>query len=387
MTSSKKYPVAPAAELNHDPVSLAKLSPELARGNFHALLLANPNFFGNLVNSEFLPILNISGDTAYESLGCVGYNPQSEQLRAVINIKLSSGYSGGLCSNGSDEYVRFYLSYDAGATWQDQGLRAVNVFDVPGPKPLEYAVSLNISPSEEFCFIQNLPLVRAILSWNFPPPANSPNFIPVWGDVKDVPIQIEGFEFIIFANLLAEAKVKLPNEFAQAVNLNQPIQVAEAKVLGPVDLHDLYKGKNVPQHRYLATSLAAAVGPTASTAKAALSYAVATKAVPSFAGIADINIAALVEAWLNTQGNTTYEQLDCIGLDVNTSQLAGVIQVKQSSGFSGGPCTTGSTEFVAFWVDWGLGFEYAGTTSVVVHDYSQIPPAGLEYNVFLPIDY
>ena len=386
MTSSKNHPVAAAAEFTHDPISLAKLSPELARGNFHALLLANPNFFGNLVNSEFQPILTISGDTAYESLGCVGYNPQSQQLRAVINIKLSSGYSGGLCSNGSDEYVRFYLSYDNGATWQDQGLRAVNVFDVSGPKPLEYAVSLNISPSEEFCFIQNLPLVRAILSWNFPPPANSPNWIPVWGDVKDATIQIEGFEFIIFANLLAEAKVKLPNEFAQAVNLNQPIHVSEANALGPVDLHELYKGKNVPQHRYLAGSLSAAVGPTASTAKAALSYAVAAKAVPSFAGIPDINLAALVEAWLNTQGNTAFEQLDCVGLDVNASQLAGVIHVKQSSGFSGGPCTTGSTEFVAFWVDWGSGFEYAGTTSVVVHDYSQIPATGLEYNVFLPID-
>ena len=187
--------------------------------------------------------------------------------------------------------------------------------------PLEYAVSLNISPSEEFCFIQNLPLVRAILSWNFPPPANSPNWIPVWGDVKDATIQIEGFEFIIFANLLAEAKVKLPNEFAQAVNLNQPIHVSEAKALGPVDLHELYKGKNVPQHRYLASSLSAAVGPTASTAKAALSYAVAAKAVPSFAGIPDINLAALVEAWLNTQGNTAFEQLDCVGLDVNASPM------------------------------------------------------------------
>jgi hypothetical protein len=41
---------------------------------------------------------------------------------------------------------------------------------------------------------------------------------------------------------------------------------------------------------------------------------------------------------------------------------------------------------VAFWVDWGSGWEYAGTTSVVVHDYSSIPAGGLEYNVFLPVD-
>ena len=386
MTSPKNHPVAASTEAAHDPISLAKLSPELARSNFHALLLANPNFFGNLANSEAQAVLNISGDTAYESLGCVGYNPQSQQLRAVINIKLSSGYSGGLCSSGSDEYVRFYLSYDNGATWQDQGIRAVNVFDVTGPKPLEYAVSLNISPSEEFCFIQNLPLVRAILSWDFPPPALSPNWTPVWGDVKDVQIQIDGFEFILLEALLADAKLKLPKEFALAVDIAQPIHVAEPKTLSPIDLHEMYKGKNVPLHRYLATSLAAAVGPTANTAKASLSYAVAAKQVPSFAGIADINLTNLVEAWLNTQGNTTYEELDCVGLDINASQLAGVLRVKQSSGFSGGPCTAGSTEFVAFWVDWGAGFEYAGVTSVGVHDFSQIPSAGLEYNVFLPVD-
>lgn len=64
--------------------SLAKLSPELARGNFHALLLANPNYFGNLAESTFTPVLDIQGDTAYEALGCVGYNPQFEIGRAHV---------------------------------------------------------------------------------------------------------------------------------------------------------------------------------------------------------------------------------------------------------------------------------------------------------------
>ena len=199
------------------PISLAKLSPELARGNFHALLLANPNYFGNLTESTFKPVLTIQGDTAYESLGCVGYNPQFEQLRATINIKLDGGYSGAICTIGSNEYVRFYLSYDGGTTWLDQGLTAVNVFDVPGPKPLEYAVTLSISPKEDFCFEQNLPLVRAILSWNSPPPVNSPAWVPVWGDTLDAQIQIDGYEFIPLPIFLESAKVKLPEEFKQAM--------------------------------------------------------------------------------------------------------------------------------------------------------------------------
>jgi hypothetical protein len=356
--------------------ALAKLSPELARSNFHALLLANPNYFGNLADSAFKAVLEIQGDTAYESLGCVGYNPQFEQLRATINIKLDSGYSGGICTTGSDEYVRFYLSYDGGTTWLDQGMAAVNVFDVPGPKPLEYAVTLNISPKEDFCFEQNLPLVRAILSWNTPPPANTPAWTPVWGDVLDAQIQIDGFELIPFPVFLEAANLKLSDEIKQAVDLGQTIEAAKPKALSPAELHKVYSGTSVPPHRYLASSVAAAVSSPAS----------APKPAKSFAGISDIDLSSLVGSWLSTNGDTAYEQLECIGLDPNTSQLTGILTVKQSSGYAGGPCTSGSTEFVAFWIDWGSGFQYVGTTSVNVHDFSSVPADGLDYNVFLPVN-
>jgi len=394
MNSPKDFPAAHASESVSGTISIDKLPPELARQNFHTLLLANPNFFGNLSDSGLKAVLNIQGDTAYESIGCVGYNPQIEQLRATINIKQSSGYDGAICSSGSQEYVRFYLSYDGGTTWQDQGLQSVNVFDVPGPKPLEYAVSLNITPQEEICFLQNLPTARAILSWNFAPPANSPSWVPVWGDVVDAQIQIEGFEFILLSSLLADAKVELPAEFAQAVNLAQPVEAATPKALSPVDLHQLYSGTSVPLHRYLASALTAASSAPAFASKAVVTKAAhaavakpaGAKPAETFAGISGINLTGLLEALLNTNGNTSYEQLDCIGLDPNSSLLVGVLEVKQSIGYSGSPCTAGSTEFVAFWVDWGSGFEYVGTTSVGVHDFSAIPAGGLEYNVFLPVD-
>jgi len=355
-------------------ISLAHLPIELARQSFKTLLIANPNFFGNLSESNFSPVMNIQGDTAYESIGCVGYNPQLEQLRATINIKQASGYSGDLCTNGSQEYVRFYLSFDNGATWRDQGLRSVNVFDVPGPKPLEYAVTLPISPAEEFCFIQNLPLVRAILSWNSAPPAATPGFVPVWGNIVDAQIQIDGFDFIILNTLLSEAKVKLHEEIAESVNLQQQVAAAPAKALTAAELHKLYKGTSVPQHRYLANLLnASASAPTVATTL-------------NFGGISEIDLSDVVNSFINTNGDTAYEQLDCIGLDPNLSQLAGVLEIKQSSGYAGGPCTGGSTEYVAFWVDWGSGLQYVGTTSVGVHDFSTIPAGGLRYNVFLPVN-
>ena len=102
-------------------ISLAKLAPEIARTNMKALLLANPNYFGNLKESGLKSVLNIAGDTAYEEIGCVGFNPQLGRLEAVVYINADGGYLGDVCSSGSQEFVRFYLSYDNGATWQDQG--------------------------------------------------------------------------------------------------------------------------------------------------------------------------------------------------------------------------------------------------------------------------
>ena len=47
-----------------------------ARANFKLLTLSNPNYFGNLIESPFKPVLPICCNTHYESLGCVGYQPQ-----------------------------------------------------------------------------------------------------------------------------------------------------------------------------------------------------------------------------------------------------------------------------------------------------------------------
>ncbi|HLI33474.1 MAG TPA: hypothetical protein VKW70_00395 [Terriglobia bacterium] len=360
-----------------DKISLAKLPPEAARKSFKALLLSNPNYFGNLKESEFQPVLNIAGDTAYENIGCVGFNPQLNRLEAVVYINQATGYDGDVCSGGSQEFVRFYLSYDGGATWQDQGLTSFTVYDVPGPKPLEYDVTVSISPSEKFCFFQNLPLARAILSWNAPPPASSPDWTPVWGNVVDAQIQIAGFEIIVLGQFLADAKAELPAEYKNAVDLTQPIQVSPPKALSAADRHTLYNGKNVPGHRYLFPELQHALEVQATDLEGAPS---------ALAGISDLNLTSIIEQLLNTDGDTSYEELDCVGLNPNLGQLVGIINVKQPAGYSGGPCTAGSQEYVAFWVDWGSGWTYAGTTSVNVHDFSAIPTGGLQYSVFLPID-
>ncbi len=62
--------------------------------------------------------------------------------------------------------------------------------------------------------------------------------------------------------------------------------------------------------------------------------------------------------------------------------------MKKSAGYSGGPCTSGSREYVTFWADFdGNGrFETClGTADVRVYDVA-VPPQGVYYAVRLPVD-
>jgi hypothetical protein len=362
---------------------LALLRPEQARQNMRLLLLANPNYFGTLKGSLLKPVLDIASDTNYEEIGCVGFSLALSRLEAVVSIKQSSGYEGGLCTPGSQEYVRFYLSFDGGTTWQDQGVAGFTAHDLPGAKPLEYVVTLPISPSEYFCFIENLPQVRAILSWNYVPPTATPDFPPVWGNVVDATIQIPSSDFIVLGDLLEQAKVKLPAKLSAAVDLTQSVATTPPTHLSVAELATLYQGKPVPAHRYLYSAVSSLVSNQASSASS--SPAAAAIAKHPLATL-NIDLGEIIGSILATSGDTSYEQLDCVGLDPNCSTLTGVVQVKLPYGFDGGLCSAGSTEYVAFWVDWGSGFEYIGTTTINTHDISDIPSGGLEYAAVLPID-
>ncbi len=372
-----------ASEMSTEKISLAKLPPEKARGNFRALLLANPNYFGNLKASEFKPVMNIAGDTAYEELGCVGYSLSLSRLEAVVSIKQNSGYGGGLCSTGSQEYVRFYISFDSGATWQDQGVVSFTAHDITGPKPLEYAVAQPINVPEEFCFVENLPQVRAILSWNYEPPANTPDFVPVWGNVVNVTIQIPAFKLIPLGGLLAKAKVQLPANIQKAVDLKQAIAAAAKPALSISEIAKEYKDKPVAPSRYLYPEIAKAS--TNQALSVALNKTAKTPAKHPLS-LVEVDLSEVIGEILVTSGDTTYEELDCVGLDPNRSALVGVVKVKLPYGFNGGLCTAGSTEYVAFWVDWGSGYEYAGTATFNTHDIASIPSDGLEYAVALPVE-
>jgi hypothetical protein len=354
------------------------------RATFKSLLLANPNYFGNLLETPFTPVLPISGNTHYEELACVGYQPQQERLEGVVYIYQPSGYGTDICGPGTPEYVRFYLSFDNGATWQDQGMTSFQAYNIPegteGAKRLEYAVSLAVDPKRKFCLFNPLIRMRAILSWNNPPPANQPNWPPVWGSVREANILVEPLRIIFPPDIFEIAKVKIPPLLKEVLDLEAPIQT-KANALSAAELSTLYKDKGVPVHRFAFKELAAFA--TAKTTLSAESFLTLLPGIQIDPGIVDV-------LFPKTDGDTSYEELRCIGLDPNSPDtLVGVIQVKKSTGYSGGPCTDGSREYVTFWADFdGNGsFETClGTAAVRVYDLSNIPPQGVYYAVRLPVD-
>ena len=91
---------------------------EKERLQFKELLLGNANYFGGASAKLKLPVVKkMEGNTKYESVSCIGYGPDRRLLEATVLVKLPYGYGGDLCSNGSTEFVRFYV--DTGGGWVD----------------------------------------------------------------------------------------------------------------------------------------------------------------------------------------------------------------------------------------------------------------------------
>jgi hypothetical protein len=347
-------------------------------------------------------------NTSYEAIGCVGFNPQQEELTATISIKRAQGYSGVLCSKGSYEYVRFYLDYGDG-TWNDMGFTGVNVHDIPDTKdcdkklekPISYTLRLKINPRHFTCRKANLPKVRAVLCWNAIPPANDPNctssFPYLWADKKDVRVQIRplmilnphfGLESV--GPLLEKA---ILNPFISINSLADFVPGGKEKLLSVKDeleapkmeiaeLAKFYKDQklDVESHRVGVKLLAESID-TPDVEKIKLNESLFSKA-----GLVWKDSLAKLQL---LQYNTSYEQIFCAGLDYHNEALVGTLQIKRPGGYGGDLCHRGSKEYVTFWIqsDGDCQWKQIGTASVDVHDLlGEYPKEGISYSVILPVD-
>lgn len=347
------------------------------RLNFKALLLANPNHFGTLKNTKFPVVADIQGNTSFEAITCAGYNPELRRLEATVQLKQSGGYLGDLCASGTQEYVRFFVSSDGGATWTSAGMSSFTAHDIARAQPIMHAVGVAYDAGNVLCLAAKQTFkVRAILSWNNPPPDSAPGFTPVWGNVVEVTARRHPLSLvklppgIHLPSLIAEAKVS-PAALSAAVTATADTS--------PAALARAYADKGVPQHRFLYPPIATALA----------KHPAGGAAIVGELGnlVANVNIAELVKLIQAQQGNATFERLDCVGYEAADQMLAAVFTLRLASGYSGGPCTAGSLEHVAFFIDWhdGSGFHFAGATATRVHDQTDIPADGIRYEVRVPL--
>lgn len=370
--------------------------PELERRQFKTLLLNNPNYFGNYPECGCNAVTKFSKKTKYEELSCIGFNPDTNILTATIQVKLPYGYGGNQCISGTMEHVRFYINFGGG--WEDLGLGGIKVWDLPDKKdcakksnkPISYFVSIEIDPKKKYCTQAVLPKVRAILSWEEIPPDNSPAWPPVWGNVMDRHIQIKPkpWPFYIPIDMVKPSYI----DFLE--NLPEPPELIPIDIPGPppVEFGQIAKlytskefikasGVKVEPHRFGHSKLKM--------------MSKITLPEPGFISSTIAEWSDLKLDWEGsldildkTSADTAYEELYCVGLDPNRDWLEAVFTIKRAAGYSSGLCKPGSKEYVAFWVDWNDTCEwtYLDTVIVNVHDIPSIPPDGLSYTAYLPVN-
>ena len=155
---------------------------------FAALKIDWANVIGTLQGKE--------ADVSFEELDCVGLEgqPGFERLVATIRIKQDVGYSGNLCSAGSDEYVAFWADWDNTCVYSYLGTAPVNVHDIsrPSGEDLYYTAVLpvDVSAHRTGCEVPKIARVRAVLSWATPPSTTNPNALNFWGNLIDTHVQI-----------------------------------------------------------------------------------------------------------------------------------------------------------------------------------------------------
>lgn len=326
---------------------------------------------------------DFTGNTTWEQLTCVGYNPQTSTLRAVVAIKQSSGYSGGLCSPGSKEYVRFFIDYGAG--FEDLGYTSFDVHDIPDSPgvvhPIDYVAEMQVPDAKHrrCCGTAVIPTVRAVLSWNVPPSTN-PNSLNTFGNRIDAFVQLAPKPFSL-ACLIEGGVLNGGLKVLEQFDLEQPLpKLSKPPAVLQLSQVRKYAEAKVEPHRFLAPALQ----PLLSNKAQPVSLS-----APLLKEVAEMGISleAALEALSSATANDSYERVTCVGLQTAFDTVSAVIQMKQGFGYSGDLCHDGSKEYVAFWADWnnnGTFDEYLGTAHVDVHDLGAAMPAdGVRYSVSL----
>jgi hypothetical protein len=365
--------------------TVSQSSPKLSS----SMLVGRNQFLFQLALGAIEP----QSHTQWEEIKCIGYDPAMRRLEAIVDLKQSSGYSGGICTNASREYVRFYVDFKDGGGFRDMGLASFKSADIsdapPGLQhPLSYMVYLYVN-DEQYrrftdCAHAVIPTMRAILSWNVVPTSNNPNYQPYYGNVRDADVQLERRAFLIVKDIFDLAKKPA---FKNLLPAELQIPLPEPAPVSVKTLYEDNKKAGVPDHRTFFSTIGAAIHSQMNFSKSVAQFnineLVALKIDPAKL------IGFFTDVPNEKLADVAFEEVTCVALNTDTDTLGAVVHLKKTNGYSGDLCHKGSMEHVAFWVDWdnnGTFDQYLGTASFEAHDIANIPAGGLYYNVALPID-
>ena len=104
-------------------------------------------------------------------------------------------------------------------------------------------------------------------------------------------------------------KVKLPQNLEAVLDLAQPLVTAKPKALNVAELHALYKDTDVPAHRFLFAEVQNLIS------KPELAESLMVTGFEGLLPELDIDALEVMEQLLETEGDTSYEELKCVGLN------------------------------------------------------------------------
>ncbi|GGW39386.1 hypothetical protein [Arenibacter certesii] len=342
------------------------------RHQFKSLVAINPNYFGayeKMDSPDIGPaVYPQKGNTNYEELKCIGIFPEKDEVEAIFNVKLPYGFGGNLCTDGSKEYVAFYIDYGAGFQAVGPAV-AVNTHNMAAARkrPLCYAVKQVVDFKKRNCQKPYLVRLRAILSWNTPP--TGPNYNPTWGNAVEEWIQIEPLKksWELITSDLTEISLQKSysdlqfskKELIESLqgSLDYNMDGLEKDRVGFKD--NILKNPNYYGGLADKDNLHEAI-----EAINSLPQEILEKFKPML-----VNPKWLIP--VNPFNyNTTYEELTCVGLYPERDLLEATIAIKKQNGYKGNLCSVGSEEYVAFYVNWGdgAGYQHEGTTYFKAHD-------------------
>ncbi len=338
----------------------------------------------------------MSGVTHWEEIECLGYNPELSRIEAIIKIKNSTGYSGGMCGKGSAEFIRFFIDYHDGTGFHDLGVESFRAFDISeAPSglqhPISYMVSkdIDVSAKKRLCNSEVIVTFRAVLSWN-QLPSNDPNIVPVYGSVMDAKAVLKPrvFNLPVFPLPFPFPNFPIPN-------FPYPIKPEFKDHFGKLPVKEI---KTFDVHDFIKNNLAEDVSPGRTVDQLLMmsDTTIGGNAVPPIPSLSEIDFSGydfdlgdiLIDPNIEIFNNN-YEEVVSVGLNTHQDILGAVIKIKRPSGFSGNICTNGSREYISFFADFnnnGTFERYLGTTSVKVNDIQNIPAEGLMYAVTLQTD-